>query len=140
MIVSEIMTTEVITAGMDDTLGGIRKVLELHKCHHIPIVEDDKLMGIVSDRDILKGLSPTADLTIADNRALKTLKKKAHQIMTRHVTTISAADTIERAVAIFLEMNFSCLPVLGQSGELLGIVTKTDLLERLVVESAAVGA
>lgn len=140
MIVSDIMTTEVITAGMDDTLGGIRKVLELHNCHHIPIVEDNELVGIVSDRDVLKGLSPTADLPIADNRALKTLKKKAHQIMTRHVITIGAQDSVEKAAAIFLEMNFSCLPVLGQSGDLVGIITKTDLLERLVAASAAVSA
>jgi len=137
MTVAEIMTTEVITAGMDDTLGGIRKVLELNHCHHIPIVEDSRLVGIVSDRDVLQGLSPNVDLSIADNRALNTLKKKAHQIMTRKVTTIGPEDTIEEVAAVFLDMQFSCLPVLEPSGTVVGIVTKTDLLESLLEQSAA---
>ena len=138
MIVADIMTTEIITAGMDDTLGGIRKVFELNNCHHIPIVEDNRLVGIISDRDVLKGLSPTADLPIADDRALKTLKKKAHQIMTRKITTISPEDTIEEAAAVFLKLKFSCLPVLEQSGHLVGIITKTDLLASLLDKTMAV--
>jgi acetoin utilization protein AcuB len=137
MTVAEIMTTEVITAGMDDTLGGIRKVFQLNNCHHMPIIEDNRLVGIVSDRDVLKGLSPTADLVIADNRALKTLKKKAHQVMTRNVTTISPEDTVEEAAAVFLEMKFSCLPVLEKSGKLVGIITKTDLLESMLARTLA---
>ena len=137
MTVADIMTTEVITAGMDDTLGGIRKVFQLNNCHHMPIIEDNRLVGIISDRDVLKALSPTADLAIADSRALKTLKKKAHQIMTRHVTTISPEDTLEEAAAVFLEMKFSCLPVLEQSGHLVGIVTKTDLLESMLGSTLA---
>ena len=138
MIVADMMTTEIITAGMDDTLGGIRKVFELNDCHHIPIIEDDRLVGIVSDRDVLKGLSPTADLAIADNRALKTLRKKAHQIMTRNVTTISPEDTIEEAATVFLKLKFSCLPVLERSGHLVGIITKTDLLASLLDKTMAV--
>ncbi len=137
MTVADIMTTEVITASMDDTLGGIRKVFQLNNFHHMPIIEDNRLVGIVSDRDVLKGLSPTADLAIADNRALKTLKKKAHQIMTRNVTTISPDDTVEEAAAVFLEMKFSCLPVLERSGNLVGIVTKTDLLESMLGSTLA---
>jgi acetoin utilization protein AcuB len=137
MTVAEIMTTEVITAGMDDTLGGIRKIFELNHFHHMPIVEKDRLVGIISDRDVLQGLSPSADLVIADSRALKTLKKKAHQIMSRHVITISLEDTIEKVAATFLEMQFSCLPVLDQSGKLVGIVTKTDLLECLAGQNIA---
>ncbi len=138
MTVAEIMTAEVVTAGLDDTLGGIRKIFELNHFHHIPILVNDGLVGIVSDRDVLQALSPSADLIIADNRALKTLKKKAHQIMTRHVTTISPEDTIEKVAAVFLEMQFSSLPVLDQSGSLVGIVTKTDLLECLIGKTESV--
>ena len=129
MTVAEIMTTEVITASMDDTLGGIRKVFELNHFHHIPIVEGNRLAGIVSDRDVLKNLSSRADAANANNHALNTLKKKTHQIMTRKVITISPEDTIEEAVATMLEKKFNCLPVLERSGAIIGIVTKTDLLE-----------
>jgi len=132
MNVAEIMTSKVITACMDDTLGGIRKVLEVHHFHHIPIVEKDRLVGIVSDRDVLKEMSPYVDSVRADNRALNTLKKKAHQIMTRRVITVSSEDSIEEAVSLMLEKKFNCLPVLEHSGAVIGIVTKIDLLETLL--------
>ena len=122
------MTTEVITASMDDTLSGIRKSLELNHVHHFPVVQDNRLVGIVSDRDILRFLCPYADTARAGNHALNTLKKKAHQIMTRKVITISPEDTVEEASATMLAKEFSCLPVLVRSGAIIGIVTKTDLL------------
>jgi acetoin utilization protein AcuB len=132
MTVAEIMTTDVITARMDDTLGGIRKVFELKQFHHIPIVEENRLVGIVSDRDVLRGLSPYIDSARADNRALNTLKKKAHQVMTRRVITISSEDSIEEAVTLMLGKKFNCLPVLERSGAVVGIVTKIDLLGSLL--------
>jgi acetoin utilization protein AcuB len=128
MTVAEIMTTNVLTADMDDTLGEIRKILKLRRCHHIPIVEGNRLVGIVSDRDVLKDLSPYADTAGADSQALNTLKKKAHQIMTRRVITISAEDTVEEAATIMLEKKFNCLPVLERSGAVVGMITKTDIL------------
>lgn len=132
MTVAEIMHTKVITACMDDTLGGIKKVFELHQFHHIPVVDEDRLVGIVSDRDVLRELSPNVDSVRADNRALNTLKKKAHQIMSRRVITISPDDTIEEAAALMLQKKLNCLPVLQHYGALIGIVTKTDLLEILL--------
>ena len=140
MMVSEIMTTEVKTASMDDTLGEIRKIFESNHIHHIPIVQDGRLVGIVSDRDVLKALSPHVDTVRADNRALNTLKKKAHQIMTRRVITISPEDTVEEASVIMLEKKFSCLPVLERTGAIVGIVTKTDLLKDLIEVRSAAGA
>jgi len=107
MTVPEIMTTEVITASMDDTLGGIRNVFELNSFHRIPIFEGNKLVGIVSDRDVLRNLSSRVDTVNANNQALNTLKKKTHQIMTRKVITINPEDTIEAAAATMLENKFN---------------------------------
>lgn len=138
MTIVEIMATEVTTAGMDDTLGEIRKVFELNHFHHIPIVDDNELVGIVSDRDVLRNLSPHVDSTWANNHDMLTLKKKAHQIMTREVITISPEDTIEAGAATMLENKFNCLPVLEQSGAIVGIVTKTDILRSLCGKSSPV--
>jgi len=138
MTVAEIMTTEVRTASMDDTLGGIRQVFERNHFHHIPVVEDGRLVGIVSDRDVLKNLSPRVDSTWANNHDTNTLKKKTHQIMTRKVITINPENTIEEAAATMLERKFNCLPVLEQSGAIAGIVTKTDLLRSLCAKDSTV--
>ena len=129
MTVGDIMTSNVITAGMDDTVGGIAKIFALHHIHHILVVEGTRIVGVVSDRDVLKATSPYANTVGEDNRALNTLKKKAHQVMTRHVVTICPTDTAIEAAVTMLENKFNCLPVLSNAGAVVGIVTKTDLLK-----------
>ncbi len=129
MTVGDIMTSAVITAGMDDTVGEIAKLFEQRHIHHILVVEGTRIVGVVSDRDILKATSPYANTAGEDNRDLNTLKKKAHQVMTRHVVTICPTDTAIEAAVIMLENKFNCLPVLSNAGAVVGIVTKTDLLK-----------
>ena len=58
MRVEQIMHREVITVGLDARVDTVRKLFEKHKFHHLLVVEKNKLVGIVSDRDILKQLSP----------------------------------------------------------------------------------
>ena len=137
MSVAEIMTTKVITASMDDSLGKVKELFEKNHFHHIPIVEDGMMVGIVSDRDVLKNLSPYIDSTWANNRDVNTLKKKTHQIMTRQVITVTPEDTIEEAADTMLEQKFNCLPVLDRSGAIVGIITKTDLLRSLTGKTSA---
>jgi acetoin utilization protein AcuB len=137
MTVDEIMSTEVATAGMDDTLEEIRDVFDLNHYHHMPIIDNDRLVGIVSDRDVLRNLSPHVDSIWANNHDMITLRRRAHQIMTRDVVTISPEETIDAAAAIMLENGFSSLPVLDPSGAIVGIVTKTDLLESLCGKRSA---
>ncbi|MCH8217146.1 MAG: CBS domain-containing protein [Planctomycetes bacterium] len=132
MTVDDIMTSDVITAGMDDTVGGIAKIFERHHIHHIPVVEGTRIVGVVSDRDVLKAISPFANTVGEVARDSNTLKRKAHQVMTRHVVTICPTDTALEAALIMLENRFNCLPVLSNAGALVGIVTKTDLLKSFV--------
>lgn len=132
MKISEIMSADVITVSMDDTLGDVRGLFEQNSCHHILVVIKDKLAGIISDRDVLKCLCPDADSPMANNHAINTLQRKAHQIMTREVVTISPDQDVNEAAAIMLEKKFSCLPVVDEEADSIeGIVTKTDLLQSL---------
>jgi len=58
MSVAKIMTREVLMIGMDDTLETMFEVFQKHKFHHLLVVEDDELVGVISDRDLLKEMSP----------------------------------------------------------------------------------
>ncbi len=131
------MTKEVSIGGMDDTLGDLKKIFESKHLHHVPIVEGGRLVGVVSDRDVLRFLSPYVNTMTEDNRDLNTLRKKAHQIMTRDVVTVSPNDTVEAAALTMLEKRFSCLPVLSDTGAIVGIVTKTNILDCLVRQAEA---
>ena len=132
MIVSEIMTTKVITIEMDDTLGQIQKIFEKHKFHHLLIVEDGELIGIISDRDVLKEISPHVNTISEDSRARQTLNKKAHQIMSRKPITVEPDTLVDDAASIMLKKNISCLPIVSPSGNIDGILSWKDILKCLL--------
>ena len=132
MIVNEIMTTKVITIEMDATLGQIQKIFEKHKFHHLLIVEDGELIGIISDRDVLKEISPHVNTISEDSRARQTLKKKAHQIMSRKLITVESDTLVDDAASIMFKKNISCLPVVSPSGNIDGILSWKDILKYLL--------
>ena len=132
MTVTDIMTTEVVTIGLDDTLGEMQKIFEKKKFHHLLVLEEEELLGIISDRDVFKEISPYINTLAEDVRALETLKKKAHQIMSRNPITVDKDVQIEDAVHVLLENDISCLPVISATKDIEGILTWKDILKYYV--------
>lgn len=128
MKIDEIMTKEVVTVDMDTTLKTIYEIFEKKKFHHLLVIEDDKLWGVISDRDVLKAVSPFLNTLAEQDRDLSTLKRRAHQIMTRKPITIKKETSSEDAVSLLLRENISCLPVVSSDDKIEGIVTWKDLL------------
>jgi len=133
MSVAKIMTRKVLRIGMDDTLETMHEIFQKHKFHHLLVVEEDELVGVISDRDLLKEVSPFLNTLSEDYRDKQTLGKKAHQIMTRKAISVDGSTSIEDAAKILLRKNISCLPVLTPEGKLEGILSWKDLL-RFYVE------
>jgi acetoin utilization protein AcuB len=128
MRLSSIMTEEVITIDMDTSLKSIYEIFHNKRFHHLLVVEDDTLRGVISDRDVLKSLSPFLNTLAEQNRDLATLRKRAHQIMNRNLVTMTKEAASEDAVRLILQKNISCLPVISPDGRIEGIVTWKDLL------------
>lgn len=129
MRLRDIMTTRVATVGMDDTLATIQEIFEKVRFHHLLVLsEDDRVVGVISDRDLLKQLSPYLNTASEKHRDLATLKKKAHQIMSRKLVSASPLTTVKEAAMLLMEHSISCLPILGENNSLLGIVTWKDIL------------
>jgi len=129
MELSEIMTTQVATIGMDDTLSTIRKIFEEVLFHHLLVLSDDhEVVGVISDRDLLKQLSPYLNTASEQERDLHTLNKKAHQIMSRKLISASPTTTVKEAAMLLMEHSISCVPVLAEDKLLVGIVTWKDIL------------
>lgn len=129
MSVSSIMTHKVVTVEMDDTLLTIRMIFQHVKFHHLVVVDNRKPVGVISDRDFLKAVSPFLGKIIETTRDLDTLKKRAHQIMTRNPVTVYPETSIESAADFLLEKNISCLPVISSQGDIVGMVTWKDILQ-----------
>ena len=127
MLIKEIMTTRVATVSMDDRLSVIKEIFEQAHFRHLLVVEDEVLVGVISDRDLLRAISPYLDTDAEMNRDTETLNRRAHQIMSRHPITISPELSLQDAAAIMLQQHVSCLPVL-ENGALVGIVSWKDLL------------
>lgn len=128
MKIAEFMSSRLITIGMDDPLRTIQELFQRHRFHHLMVVSGGRLRGVISDRDVLRHLSPFLQTAGAQRRDEATLDLHAHQIMTRRPITVTPETDAQAAARVLLENAISCLPVVGASGELVGVVTWKDLL------------
>ncbi|MCP9472167.1 MAG: CBS domain-containing protein [Nitrospira sp.] len=127
-----VMSAHVVTVTMDDSLATIRRLFQEHHFHHLLVVERGELVGIISDRDLLKAISPNIGTLSETDRDRATLNKRAHHIMTRNPVTVRTTTSIETAAALMLEKNVSCLPITSDDRHLKGILTWRDILRALI--------
>ncbi len=128
MIISEIMTVDVVTIDMDSSIRVISQIFQEKKFHHLLVAKDQKLMGVISDRDFIKCLSPFLHSMSEREQDRSTLNAKAHQIMSKHLITVTKMTPVEEAKELLLRYNVSCLPVVSEDGHIEGIVTWKDFL------------
>lgn len=127
MTVDGIMSRDVVTVSPDAALMDIRKRLQEGGFHHILVIEDDQLVGVISDRDVLRALSPFLDTYTEEHRDVQTLALPAHEVMRNNPITGAPDTEIEEASRLLLDNDISSLPILD-GNELVGIVTTKDLL------------
>ena len=134
MTVETIMSQKIVTVEMDETLERVREIFEEHRFHHLLVVSGQRLMGVISDRDLLKSISPYVGTVSETSRDLATLQKRAHQIMSRKPISVSKDVTVQVAAETLLAKNISCLPVTNAEGNVEGILTWKDVLAALMKE------
>ena len=142
--VQDIMTEHVISLTPQDDLEEAINLMQEHEFRHIPIVDEQgNLQGIVSDRDILRrlryaGKRPTWRQTKFRDHLFRTdpesisLKLPLKGIMTRKVTHILPGTSVYKAAKILHKLKVSGLPVLDEQKNLIGIVTRTNLISALL--------
>jgi acetoin utilization protein AcuB len=135
MKAQDIMVKNVICVEMDERLPNIRKIMETNGFHHIPVTEKGKLVGIISDRDLLRLISPFINKVSEQPRDLDTLNRAAHQAMTRQPITVKADTSIEEIIAWFKRVDISCLPVVDDEHNVIGIISWRDLIHHATFKS-----
>ena len=123
------MTSRVVTIEMDDSLQVIQEVFRKVKFHHLVVVDEGKIVGIISDRDFFKAISPFVNTISETVRDRATLEKRAHQIMSRNPLTVPKTCLIEHAAQTMLKRGVSCLPVTNADGMVKGILTWKDIFK-----------
>lgn len=130
--VSTIMTTDLITVGVKDGLDKAEHLLKKHRIRHIPVVEGQKIVGMLSINDILR-------ISFADGafREEDDVSSSIYEMFTiRHLMrtkleTVSSNYTIKEVALKFVESEYHSLPVVDND-VLVGVVTTTDLINYLL--------
>ncbi len=131
LTVGQVMSRNVETLDPADDVDLADMLMRLDRLHHLPVVEDGQLVGIVSQRDVARHqVSPSSGLSVEAQRRAN-LRVKVRDMMIGSVTTVEPTTSVLEAAELMRERYLGCLPVVDE-GELVGIVTGTDMLGLLV--------
>ena len=130
--VTKIMTTDPVTISRNEPVSSARKVLEQNGIHHLPVTDGKQLVGILSSSDFLR--VSFGEFGNQDDRSLDAVLDHTYTIpdlMNANPTTIESTQTVRDAAGILVASGFHSLPVV-KNGQLVGIVTSTDLIQYLL--------
>lgn len=132
--VSSIMTKKIVAITLTEDLERAELLFKRHKIRHIPVVSNEVIVGMLSYTDLMR-----ISIAETDDEAGNTIDSivfntfKIEQVMAKNVVTVSSETSIKEAAKILAKNEFHALPVVD-NGELVGIITTTDLLNYLINE------
>jgi acetoin utilization protein AcuB len=141
MTVKDLMRKSVVTVAPDDTSDKVFSLLTLKNIRHLPVLENGKLVGIVSDRDLKRVMGARQGWRLAlkaGQLVLTVSTRKVSTFMRRAPVTIAPEADATEAASIMVKKKIGALPVVKQD-KLVGIVTETDLLRAYVRMAKRVG-
>jgi len=129
MTVGDLMTRTVVTIRPEENLQLIEGAMERFRFRHLPVVDDGKLVGLVTHRDVLRAsasaFEPRGGLHTDNIRSYYFVA----DLMTRDVATVRPETTVVEAARILDRQKYGCLPVTDDHNDLLGIVTEADFVK-----------
>ena len=130
------MSTKVVRISTDDTLQTVSEIMDLGSVRHLPVVRRGELVGVVSQRDLLKASLSNVMGIAADEQSVFLAGVSIADVMSAPAISIGADASVQRAAAVMADRKIGCLPVLDD-GDFVGIVTETDVLTYFAASSKA---
>lgn len=126
--VSAIMTKKVVVANVNNKFTQVRKLFLEFNLHHLPVTENDVVIGMISTRDVLKAYQDIGSkIKVLDDKVLDN-KILLADIMTKNPDTIGPMDSIKKAAEMFVKKKYHALPVV-EDGKIRGIISSNDLIK-----------
>lgn len=138
MQISQIMSLNPVSVLLDDQLEVVKDIFDNAHFHHVLVVEEGQLFGVISDRDLFKAISPHIGTNRYTPRDLETLAQPVHRIVTRKLVTLPPEADVDDAIDIFNAHRISCIPIVDATGAAVGIVSWRDILRAFAAQRAAV--
>jgi len=132
MLVRDWMSKEVITVNAEDSMHNATKMLKEHRINILPVMEEDKLVGVITDRDLKRASASDATTLEIHELFYALLRIKIRDIMTKDPITVSPDFTVEETAEILLNNRISGVPVVNEVNDVVGVITKTDLFKVLI--------
>lgn len=130
MTIAKVMTPAPAIVEPKAALREVCRLMAERRIRHVPVVSDDGLVGIISDRDIQEALPSPADPGGATEFAAAMDRITAWEVMTEQVITVTPQTPLAEAAQLLARRKIGCVPVM-ERGRLVGIVTETDMLQAL---------
>jgi acetoin utilization protein AcuB len=140
--VEDIMTHRVVVLSEEDNLSHVAEGLERLSFHHLPVLDGTKVVGMVSQRDLLRTTLTGLDRSMpARNREARFLEQLfVRDVMHTDILSARPDEPVSSAARRMLESKVGALPVVDDAGNLLGIVTQNDVLRLVAGQPAALPA
>jgi acetoin utilization protein AcuB len=138
MLVKNWMSKNVVSIDVSDSMRDAMKLLKEHGIRMLPVMKKGKLVGIVTDRDLKK--ASASDATSLEGHELLYLLEKIEvkDLMTKDPITVPPDYTAEETAQVLLENKISGAPVVDDNGQVVGVITQTDLF-RVLISLTGVG-
>ncbi len=137
MDVRDIMTRLIVTARMDDTVGIALRKLETEDIRHLPIVDEERLIGMISDRDLREYRLPLIQRFEDPDFARGLLDTPLSSVMEDRVVSVDVGATVDETIDVMLEHGVGAVPVVERHGDdLVGIVSYVDVLRAIRAAAA----
>jgi CBS domain-containing protein len=124
--VREVMREKIVTISVGDKLSTVEDIMTLGGVRHMPVVTAGRLVGVVSERDLLRASLSSLDPRQQQRRAFLEAIDIA-QVMSAPPIVVGPEARVEEAARIMADNKIGCLPVV-EGEKLLGLLTETDLL------------
>lgn len=132
MLVKNWMSKKLITIDAEDSMSNAMDLFKEHDIRMLPVMKKGKLVGVVTDRDI-KRASASDATTLEIHELLYILSKiKVKDIMTKEPITVLPDFMVEETAMLLLENKISGVPVVDEGGQVVGIITQSDLFRVLI--------
>lgn len=131
--IKNVMTNKVVSVTTQDSLMEAEKLFKKNHIRHIPVTEGKKIKGMLSYTDLLR-------ISFVDSYNEEEVEVSSavydmlsiEQVMAKNVLTIPEESTVKDAAEILVKKEFHALPVTAENGNLVGIVTTTDIMQYLL--------
>jgi acetoin utilization protein AcuB len=132
MLVKNWMSKNIFTIGVENSMHDATAILKQHHIRMLPVVKKDKLVGIITDRDLKRASASDATSLEIHELLYLLMKIKIKDIMTKNPIAVPLDWTVEETARLLLSNKISGAPVIDEKDRVVGVITQTDLFRVLI--------